>query len=67
MEYENYVSGENLSADSDAAGKFVEELTKPISDKNLSAEQIYNADVTGLFWRCLPRRTLVADDEDKAF
>jgi hypothetical protein len=32
------VSGEKLSADSDAAGKFVEEFTKLISDENLTAE-----------------------------
>jgi hypothetical protein len=36
-------------------------------DENLTAKQIYNADETGLFWRCLPRRTLAAGDEDKAF
>jgi hypothetical protein len=52
------VSGEKLRADSDAAGKFVEEFTKLILDGNLTAEQIYNSDETGLFWRCLPRRTL---------
>jgi hypothetical protein len=40
------VSGEKLSADLDAAGKFVEESTKLISDENLTAEQIYNADET---------------------
>jgi hypothetical protein len=31
------VSGEKLSADSDAAGKFVEEFTKLISDENFTA------------------------------
>jgi hypothetical protein len=67
MEYENYVSGERLRADSDAAGKSVEEFTKPISDENLTTEQIYNADETGLFWRCLPRMTIAAGHEDKAF
>jgi hypothetical protein len=43
------VDGEKLSADSDAAGKFLEEFTKLISDENRTAEQIYNADETGLF------------------
>jgi hypothetical protein len=61
------VSGKKLCADSDAARKFVEEFTKLISDENLTAEQIYNADETGLVWRCLPWRTLAAGDEDKAF
>jgi hypothetical protein len=61
------VSGEKLGANSDAAGKFVEDFMKLISDENLTAEQIYNADDTGLFWRCLPRRTLAAGNEDKAF
>jgi hypothetical protein len=67
MEYENYLCLAKNSADSDAARKFVEEFTKLISDENLTAEQIYNADETRLFWRCLPRRTLAAGDEDKAF
>jgi hypothetical protein len=62
-----FVSGEKLSVNSDAAGKFVEEFTKLISDENLTAEQIYNADETGLFWRCLPRKALAAGDEHKAF
>jgi hypothetical protein len=68
MEYENLsVCGDKRSADSDAARKFVEEFTKLISDENLTAEQICNADETGLFWQCLHRRTLAAGDEDKAF
>jgi hypothetical protein len=52
------VSDKKLCADLDAARKFVEEFTKLILDENLTAKQIYNADETGLFWRCLPRRTL---------
>jgi hypothetical protein len=61
------VSGEKLSANSDAAGKFVEEFTKLILDENLTAEQIHNVDETGLFWQCLPRRTLAAGNKDKTF
>jgi hypothetical protein len=60
------VSGKKLSANSDAAGKSVEEFMKLISDENLTAEQIYDVDETRLFWRCLPRRTLAAGNEDKA-
>jgi hypothetical protein len=44
------VPGEKLSADSDAARKFVKEFTKLILNENLTAEQIYNTDETGLFW-----------------
>jgi hypothetical protein len=61
------VSGEKLSADLDAARKFVEEFTKLISDENLTAEQIFNTNETELFWQCIPWRTLAAGNEDKAF
>ncbi|CAM1330237.1 Uncharacterised protein at_DN0665, partial [Pycnogonum litorale] len=35
-------------------------------DEKLSASQIYNADETGIFWRCIPRGTLAAKDEFQA-
>lgn len=37
-----------------------------IEEKNLIPEQIYNADETGLLWKCLPQRTLVSCREKSA-
>lgn len=55
--------GEKLSADVEAAEEFVEKFSNMVHEEGLSPEQIYNMDETGLFWRCLPRQTLVAADE----
>ena len=37
-----------------------------MEEKGLTAKQIYNADETGLLWKCLPDRTLVAYREKSA-
>ena len=37
-----------------------------MEEKGLTAEQIYNADETGLLWKCLPDRTLVSCREKSA-
>ena len=37
-----------------------------IEEKNLILEQIYNADETGLLWKCLLQRTLVSCLEKSA-
>ncbi|XP_064423076.1 jerky protein homolog [Latimeria chalumnae] len=59
-------SGEKLSADHEAAEKYVEDFARLVTENDLTAEQIYNTDKTGLFWRCLPRNTLVCNDENSA-
>lgn len=60
------VQGEKLSSDMDAAKKFVDDFLEFMESKNLTLEQIYNADETGLYWRCLPQRTLAAEREKSA-
>ena len=45
---------------------FLQKLHKVIEEKNLIPEQIYNADETGLLWKCLPQRTLVSCREKSA-
>jgi hypothetical protein len=55
--------GEKLSADDDAAENFVDFFADYVKEEGLTPDQIYNADETGLFWRCLPRDTLVCADE----
>lgn len=55
-----------MSADEDAAKKFVNDFANFIESENLTLEQIYNADETGLYWKCLPRTTLAAEREKRA-
>lgn len=43
------MAGEKLSSDEAAIGPFQQELQKVIREKNLTAEQIYNADESGLY------------------
>ncbi|BFZ00329.1 hypothetical protein BsWGS_03368 [Bradybaena similaris] len=57
------ISGEKKSADEDAADEFVEKFASIVRQNNLTAEQIYNADETGLFWKCLPGSTLAGESE----
>ncbi|GBO08123.1 Jerky [Araneus ventricosus] len=52
------VTGETLSANQNSAGKYKDEFEKIVTDNGLTPEQIYNADETGLLWRCLPTSTL---------
>lgn len=55
--------GEKLSSDTEAAERFIEDFFALVTEENLSPEQIFNMDETGLFWRCLPRKTFVTSDE----
>lgn len=55
--------GEKTSADTEAAEEYVETFSKFAKDENLKPSQIYNADETGVFWRCMPRITLSGMDE----
>lgn len=57
------ICGERGSADEEAAEQFVEDFNHLISEENLTPDQIYNADETSLFWRYVPRKTLVTADE----
>ena len=57
------VQGECLSADTTAASEFKQQFQKIVSEEQLSLEQIYNADETGLYWKCLSSRTLVHEAE----
>ena len=56
-------SGEKPSAGKEAAEKYVDTLEKLVKEHNLTPEQIYNADETGLYWRAVPRSTLVTAEE----
>ncbi|GFU93462.1 tigger transposable element-derived protein 1 [Trichonephila clavipes] len=41
-------------------------LAKIIEDGDYSADQVFNADETGLYWERLPNRTYIAKDEKTA-
>ncbi|GFW03556.1 tigger transposable element-derived protein 1 [Trichonephila clavipes] len=48
------ITGESATADEGAAKIFPEELAKIIEDEDYSADQVFNADETGLYWKkCL--------------
>jgi Tc5 transposase DNA-binding domain len=60
------VCGESLSSDLDAVVPFIEKLRKIIQERNLTPDQVYNADESGLFWRVLPSKTLAHSGEKSA-
>ncbi|GFV70933.1 tigger transposable element-derived protein 1 [Trichonephila clavipes] len=60
------ITGESATADEGAAKIFPEELAKIIEDGYYSADQVFNADETGLYWKKMPNRTYIAKDEKTA-
>lgn len=60
---EGTTCGEAKSADHENAERYVDVFEKIIKDENLSPEQVYNADETALYWRCMPHKTLRHEDE----
>ncbi|GFV81643.1 tigger transposable element-derived protein 1 [Trichonephila clavipes] len=60
------ITGESATADEGAEKIFPEELAKIIEDGDYSADQVFNADETGLYWKKLPNRTYIAKDEKTA-
>lgn len=60
------ISGEKLSADESAIPAFKRNLNTAIREMGLCGEQIYNADETGLVYKSLNQRTLVARNERTA-
>ncbi|GFX42931.1 tigger transposable element-derived protein 1 [Trichonephila clavipes] len=51
------ITGESATADEGAAKIFAEELAKIIEDGDYSADQVFNTDQTGLYWKKLPNIT----------
>eukprot|EP00102_Acyrthosiphon_pisum_P019793 XP_016657003.1 PREDICTED: jerky protein homolog-like [Acyrthosiphon pisum] len=60
------IQGESLSGDLTAATLFNDEFNSLLSKLNLSTEQVYNTDESGLFWKMLPSKTLAAQSEKSA-
>lgn len=59
--HHNIMSGKN--ADEEAARTFPETVARIIEQGGFSAQQVFNADETGLFWKKMPSRTYIAKEE----
>lgn len=59
------VTGEK-SASMEEVAAFVAKLDKIIESENLSSQQIYNCDETGLNYKMLPTKTLASREEKSA-
>lgn len=60
------ISGEKLSNNEDAVKPFQDKFMDIIKEKDLTAEQIYNADESGLYWKTIPEKTLASELEVRA-
>lgn len=58
--------GEKLSGDKQAAENFKTDFEQFLQSEGISYEQVYNADESGLLWKCLPTRTLAFESERQA-
>uniref|UniRef100_A0A5S6QAI5 HTH CENPB-type domain-containing protein n=1 Tax=Trichuris muris TaxID=70415 RepID=A0A5S6QAI5_TRIMR len=54
------LQGEQLSADEPSANNFKEELAAFLKEGDHDKDFVYNADETGLNWKALPSRSLIA-------
>jgi len=60
------ITGESLSGDNSTAEDYKNKFLDFVKKENLTADQIYNADETGLFYRMLPSKTLASKIEKDA-
>nr|XP_053630700.1 tigger transposable element-derived protein 1-like [Cherax quadricarinatus] len=55
--------GEAASSGHKVAEKYVHEFKEYINSKGLKPEQVFNCDKTGLFWKKMPKRTYITQEE----
>uniref|UniRef100_A0A1B6HFM7 HTH CENPB-type domain-containing protein n=1 Tax=Homalodisca liturata TaxID=320908 RepID=A0A1B6HFM7_9HEMI len=60
------ITGESLSGDNSTADDYKNKFLDFVKEENLTADQIYNADETGLFYRMLQNKTLASKTEKYA-
>lgn len=58
---------ESASADAEAAALFPAELAKLIEEGDYSADQVFNADETSLFWKRMPNTTYITKGSATGF
>ncbi|XP_059823047.1 tigger transposable element-derived protein 1-like [Hypanus sabinus] len=57
------VRGEQTSADHEAAERYPVQLQAMIAELGITPKQVFNADETGLFWKCMQKPTYISKDE----
>lgn len=60
------ITGEKLSSQPELVDPFKKKLKEKIEEMQLSKDQLYNADESGLFWKILPQKTYVTASEKSA-
>lgn len=60
------VAGEKLSADLSSITPFIHRLRAKILEMEITENQLYNADESGIYYRMLPKRTYVTASEKSA-
>lgn len=55
--------GEAASADDKAAEAYKESFLKMVEEEGYVSHQVFNADETGLFWKKMPNRTFITQEE----
>lgn len=60
------MTGEKISNNEDAVKPFQVKFMDIIKEKDLCADQIYNADESGLYWKTIPDKTLASELERTA-
>ena len=55
--------GEAASSNKEGAEKFVDEFAAYVDSEGFIPQQVFNCDETGLFWKKLPRKTYITQEE----
>jgi hypothetical protein len=60
------IQGENISGDTNAADLYVTEFKLLVALHDQSSDKIYNDNNNGLYWKALPPKTLLLQEEKSA-
>ena len=60
------LQGEKLSSSENEVAPFKKDLQQVMEENQITLEQLYNCDETGLYYRSLPTKTLAAQSEKQA-